>query len=65
MKAGVEGPAGDMAGVTIAKEPQGGGVEGSCRRAGAEILPGDAGGERWVAPAARKPERLHPERDAG
>lgn len=54
-----------MAGVTIAKEPQGGGVEGSCRRAGAEILPGDAGGERWVAPAARKPERLHPERDAG
>lgn len=64
VEAGVEGPAGDMAGVTIAGEPEGGAVGRSCRGLGAEILAGDAGGGRWADPAARVQERLRAGRDA-
>jgi hypothetical protein len=64
MEARVEGPAGDMAGVTIAGEPDGGAVGRSCRRSRGEVLAGGADAGRWAAPALGESERLRAGRDA-
>ena len=65
MEARVEGPAGDMAGVTIAGEPDGGAVGRSCRRRRGEVLAGGVDAGRWAAPAPGGPERDLAGRDTG
>lgn len=65
MKARVDGPAGDMAGVTIAGEPDGGAVGRSCRRQRGEVLAGGVDAGRWAAPEPGEPERVRAGSGAG